>query len=114
MCPAAHSMIKDSSTTSEIAAVMNYANTTNDDVQSRIIVTIRRDGENQRISTISRLWELLAYPLFFPHVTLGWGVVGLNHEIETGVSRQSDNEDGGSTRQIMHSPTTGMVLQYCL
>jgi hypothetical protein len=97
MCPAAHLTIEDSGTTSEIAAVMNYTNTTNDDVQSCNIVTIRRDGENQRISTISRLWEPLAYPLFFPHATLGWGVVGSNDEIETGVSRQSDNEDGGST-----------------
>jgi len=34
LCPAAHLTIKDSGTTSEIAAMMNYANTTNKDVQS--------------------------------------------------------------------------------
>ena len=76
LCPAAHLTIKDSGTTSEIAAMMNYANTTNKDVQSWNIVVIRHDGENQKLSTISWLWEPLAYPLFFPNATLGWGIVG--------------------------------------
>jgi len=67
LCPTAHLTIKDSGTTSEIAAVMNYANTTSKDVQSQNIVVIRQDGENQKLSTISRLWEPLAYPA--PSVT---------------------------------------------
>jgi hypothetical protein len=102
LCPATHLTIQDSGTTSKIAAVMNYANTTTDDVHVRNIVTVRRDGENQSISTISHLWEPLAYPLFFSHATLGWGVVGSGDEIETGVAQRAEDDDGGSTRQIMH------------
>ena len=103
-CPSAHLTLEDSGTTSEIAAIMNYANTTEADVQSRNIILIRRDGENQRIQTISRLWEPLAYPLFFPHATLGWGVVGSTDEIETGEGNYPVQDEGiaGTTRQIMH------------
>jgi hypothetical protein len=102
-CPSAHLTIEDSGTTSEIAAVMNYANTTVADARSRNIVVIRRDGENQSIHTISRLWEPLAYPLLFPHATLGWGVVGSADEIESGQPQQSSQEElEGTTRQIMY------------
>jgi len=44
----------------------------------------------------------VAYPLFFPHATLGWGVVGSDEEIETGVGHHSDDDVDGATRQIMH------------
>jgi hypothetical protein len=60
----------------EIAAIMNYENTTQSQAKVRHMMVIKRDGRTQRVSTISRLWELLAYPLFFPHGTLGWGVHG--------------------------------------
>jgi hypothetical protein len=66
LCPAAHLTIKDSGMTLEIAAMMNYTNTTNEDVQSQNIVVIRQDGENQKLSTISWIWEPLTYPLFSP------------------------------------------------
>lgn len=102
LCPAAHLTIKDSGPTSEIAAVMNYANTTRNDAQSRSVVVVRHDGDNQSISTISRLWEPLAYPLLFPHGTLGWGVVGSDSEIETGLAAHSQDDVDSSTRQIMH------------
>ena len=101
-CPDAHLTIKDSGPTSEIAAVMNYANTTQTNTRSRNIVVIRQDGENQSISTISRLWEPLAYPLLFPHATLGWGIVGSDDEIETGLPTHSQDDADVPTRQIMH------------
>src|SRR5882762_10354469 len=44
----------------------------------------------------------VAYPMFFPHATLGWGVVGSDEEIETGVGHHSDGDVDGATRQIMH------------
>jgi hypothetical protein len=93
-CPEAHLTIKDSGSTSEIVAIMNYANTTHNEARSQNMVLIRHDGENQNISTISRLWEPLAYPLLFPHATLGWGVSGSNDEIETGLAAhlQDDSE----------------------
>lgn len=82
---------------------MNYANTTASDVHSHNIFIIRHDGENQSIHTISHLWEPLTYPLFFPHATLGWGVVGSADEIESGQAQQSSQEEvNRTTRQIMH------------
>ena len=45
------------------------------------MMVIRRDGDNQAISTISQLWEPLAYPLLFPHATLGWGVYGAHSDL---------------------------------
>src|ERR1700692_1302893 len=83
---------------------MNYANPTEADIQSRNIILIRRDGENQHIQTISRMWEPLTYPLFFPHATLGWGVVGSTDEIKTGEGGYPVQDEGiaGTTQQIMH------------
>ena len=101
-CPEAHLAIKDSGSTSEIAAIMNYANTTHNEARSRNMVLIRHDGENQNISTISRLWEPLAYPLLFPHATLGWGVSGSNDEIDTGLAAHLQDDSETPTRQIMH------------
>jgi hypothetical protein len=70
LCPNAHLILEDMGTATEIAAVMNYENTTQSEVRARRMMVIRRDGANQTISTISRLWEPLAYPLLFPHGTL--------------------------------------------
>ena len=33
------------------------------------------------IPTVSRLWEPLAYPLLFPHGSLGWGLVGRTDDV---------------------------------
>jgi hypothetical protein len=81
---------------------MNYSNTTNSEIGSRNILVIRKDGENQTISTISRLWEPLVYPLFYPHGTLGWGVVGSTADIEFGRTEGDTDDLDGATRQIMH------------
>jgi len=62
--------------TSEIAAIMCYDNTVLSDVSPRRLVVSRRNNRDQYIPTISRLWEPLAYPLFFPSGTLGWGLIG--------------------------------------
>jgi hypothetical protein len=53
---------------------MYYGNTTPSEIKARRMIVVTKDGENQSVSTLSRLWEPLAYPLFFPHGTLGWGV----------------------------------------
>ena len=61
---------------------------------------------NQSISTISRLWEPLAYPLLFPHGTLGWGIYGAHDDL--GVDRTEEMGEIASdipTRQIMHYRT---------
>jgi hypothetical protein len=67
------------------------------------MVVIRRDGANQSISTISRLWEPLAYPLLFPHATLGWGIYGTQHDFSLhGADETSEMASDVPTRQIMH------------
>ena len=68
-------VIRDAGT-SEIAAIMCYDNTVLSDISPRCLVVSRQNGQDQYIPTISRLWEPLAYPLFFPHGTLGWGLIG--------------------------------------
>jgi hypothetical protein len=60
--------------TAEIAAVMHYGNTTPSEIKARRMIVVTQGGENQSVSTLSRFWEPLAYPLFFPHGTLGWGL----------------------------------------
>ncbi|PPR05450.1 hypothetical protein CVT24_007467 [Panaeolus cyanescens] len=72
--PAAHLILYDSGTTSEIAAIMCYDNTTQAQLSPRSLTISKFHGSNQRIPTVSRMWEPLAYPLFFPHATLGWGI----------------------------------------
>ena len=62
----------------EIAAVISLNNTARNEVQPQYLVISRTDGHNQKIPTISHLWEPLAYPLLFPHGTLGWGLVNNN------------------------------------
>lgn len=61
---------------SEIAAIMCYDNTVLSDISPRCLVVSHQHGQDQYIPTISRLWEPLAYPLFFPSGTLGWGLIG--------------------------------------
>ena len=73
-CPNAHITHEDTGTATEIAAIMNYENTTRSVVRAWIIIVICWDEANQSISTISYFWEPLAYSLLFPHKTLGWGI----------------------------------------
>ena len=53
---------------------MSFTNTVPSQIQSRSIVIARVNGRIQRVPVTSRLWEPLAYPLFFPSGSLGWGV----------------------------------------
>ena len=72
--PTAHLILQDSGTSPEIAAIMCYENTTRTQMKPRNLLISKTDGRNQTIPTVSRLWEPLAYPLFFPQGTLGWGL----------------------------------------
>lgn len=81
LCPNAEIVLLDSGT-AEISALMTYNNTALQEVNPRRIVISRSaDNHIHHIPTISRLWEPLAYPLLFPHATLGWGIVGAVDEI---------------------------------
>lgn len=73
--PHARISIRDAGV-AEIAAIMVYDNTAEGEAAARQLVVSRQDGRNQSIPTVSRLWEPLAYPLLFPHGTLGWGLPG--------------------------------------
>jgi hypothetical protein len=94
----------------EIAAIMNYENTTQSQAKVRHMMVIKRDGRTQRVSTISRLWEPLAYPLFFPHGTLGWGVRG-SSELDNTVDHNDLTSDV-PTRQIMHYRACILSVSY--
>jgi len=61
-------------------------NTAHSEIRPRHLVITRVNGHTQRIPSISRLWEPLAYPLFFPHGTLGWGLVGNSNILPEGIT----------------------------
>lgn len=71
-CPSAQLILVDSGP--EIAALMSLNNTARTEVCPRQLTISRSNGRTQSIPTTSQLWEPLAYPLFFPHGTLGWGL----------------------------------------
>ena len=68
--PNAELILHDSGV-AEVAAIMSYDNTTQSQVKARRLIISCQSGTNQTIPTVSRLWEPLAYPLLFPHGTLG-------------------------------------------
>ena len=68
------SIIVQDSGCAEIAAVMCYENTLRSQISPRSLHISTIDNRAQSISTVSRLWEPMAYPLLFPHGTLGWGL----------------------------------------
>lgn len=69
----AHAHIElDETTAPEIVAIMRFDNTSLDNVTPRRLVIKTQADTIQFIPTTSGLWEPLAYPLFFPHGTLGW------------------------------------------
>lgn len=94
--PSASVVIRDTGA-SEIAAIMCYDNTVLSDISPRCLVISQRTGRDQYIPTISRLWEPLAYPLFFPSGTLGWGLVG---SIENPAGQYNDRDFDAPTTQI--------------
>ena len=103
LCPNAHLTLEDTGAATEIAAVMNYENTTQSEVKARQMLVIRRDGANQSISTISCLWEPLAYPLLFPHATLGWGIYGAHNDFDLDATVETGEVASDvPTHQIMH------------
>lgn len=67
-------LILEDTGTPEIAAVMSYTNTTQEEIKAWRLIVVTVDGQNQSVSTMSRFWEPLSYPLLFPHGTLGWGL----------------------------------------
>ena len=98
-CPNASLTLHDSGSTAEIAAIMSYDNSIQTEVKSRRIVIAKKNGTNQNVSTVSRLWEPLSYPLLFPNGTPGWGVVGSS----TSYNSSSDEcEPYGIPTQMWH------------
>lgn len=88
----------------EIAALIRYDNTALGEVDPRRIVVSRTDGTLEWINTISRFWEPLVYPLFYPHGTLGWGVVGTAGDIRCGqlAANVLPDDVDAATTQIWH------------
>ncbi len=85
-------LLRDDGTTPEIAAVMSFGNTTTGQQQTRQMVIQKKNGRNQSISSTSRMWEPLAYPLFFPSGTLGWGLPQFfQHDSTTQSSTHNSN-----------------------
>lgn len=101
ICPHAHIILEDSGTTPEIAAIMSFENTTESQIRSRQMVISKTSGTTIQIPTVSRLWEPLAYPLLFPHGTLGWGVVGGGRDIRWDLPNL-DREADVPTSQMWH------------
>ena len=71
---ASASIIIQDSGSAEIAAVMCYENSLRSQISPRNLLISTVDNSPQTIPTVSRLWEPMAYPLLFPHGTLGWGL----------------------------------------
>ena len=94
-CPEAELHILDSGA-SEIAAIMCYENTSQSQIKPRTIVISRSSSDirsqTTQIPITSRLWEPLAYPLFFPDGTLGWGIAGDVDDITAEGIRSRDSE----------------------
>ena len=68
------SIVVQDSGCAEIAAVMCYENSLRSQISPRSLLISTANNRPQSIPTVSRLWEPMAYPLFFPHGTLGWGL----------------------------------------
>ena len=91
-------LVLQDSGTAEIAAIMSYDNTTQSQIKTRCLIISRQNGHNQAIPTVSRLWEPLAYPLIFPHGTLGWGLVGDHHHVMAQSANNGDEADVVTTQ----------------
>lgn len=102
--PGLQLVIADPGPGNEVAAIMSYENTTQLDVRGRRLVIERANGREQFIHMFSRLWEPLAYPLLFPHGTLGWGRHGSAEQLVEGYNAQQDNagDADSPTTQIWH------------
>jgi hypothetical protein len=72
--PEMQMILLDSGSSREIAAIMCYDDVAQNQVGPRRLVISKHDHSNTHIPTVSCMWEPLAYPLLFPHATLGWGL----------------------------------------
>ena len=95
------SIIVQDSGCAEIAAVMCYENTLRSQISPRSLLISTTDNHTQSIPTTSRLWEPMAYPLFFPHGTLGWGLRPLIRLDPSAIALDSTEFDAPTT-QIWH------------
>jgi hypothetical protein len=100
LCPSANIVLAENSRSQEIAAIMNYENTTTTQVQPRRLMIIDYTATESYVPTVSQLWEPLAYPLLFPHGKLGWGINscfdGVDVDMDTAV------DDSHASTQIWH------------
>lgn len=93
-------IVQDSGCT-KIAAVMCYENTLRSQISPRSLLISTIDNRTQSIPTVSRLWEPMAYPLFFPHGTLGWGLRPSVRLDPSAIALDSTDSDAPTT-QIWH------------
>ena len=91
-------LILQDSGAAEVAAIMSYDNTTQSQIKARRLIISRRSGANQAVPTVSRLWEPLAYPLLFPHGTLGWGLFGNHQHVTHSIDDNNNGEDAITTQ----------------
>lgn len=97
------SLILKDSGANEIAAIMCYDNTIASEIHPRSLSVSRLNGNRQSIATVSRLWEPLAYPLFFPNGTLGWGIhSGVDEHIGSELNQIQAIDGDPPTTQIWH------------
>jgi hypothetical protein len=96
--PSAQLLLHDSGASPEIAACMTYDNTTSQQLKPRQLVVSTSAGHIQHVPTVSRMWEPLAYPVFFPHGTLGWGLT----------DAATTNEGSDAYEDSVDAPTTQM------
>jgi hypothetical protein len=102
LCPEANIELREGSGLNEIAAIMNFNNTTNTQVQPRKLVMVDRSGMESYLGVTSRLWEPLAYPLFFPHGSLGWGISSSLEASSTGPPINGVDDDEVTATQIWY------------
>ena len=94
------SIVVEDSGCAEIAAVMCYENTLRSEIRSRSLIISTINNRVQSIETVSRLWEPMAYPLLFPHGTLGWGIKPLTRD--TFLIAPDGADSDAATTQIWH------------
>ncbi|KAF8588293.1 hypothetical protein K439DRAFT_1406625 [Ramaria rubella] len=99
--PNAQLILNEDNLTNEMAAIINFSNTSEGQIRSRTMVIAKRSlddeeplsSRNRQIHVVSRMWEPLAYPLLFPHGTLGWGITERSNKIELENADINDRDD---------------------
>lgn len=98
--PSLSLVVNNTGPSSEIAALISFENTAMSDVSGRRSVVSRHNNTTYTVSNRSCLWEPLAYPLFFPHAILGWGVVGAVSDIDCNIPQPANTDN--TTTQMWH------------